>query len=55
MIDRQRGVQPLNRALWRFAIAYLRALADLAADLPPAEPQRRSPYPTLRAVPLPGG
>lgn len=54
-IDQQRGTQPLNRALWRFAIAYLRALADLAAVLPPAEPQRREPYPALRAVPVPAG
>lgn len=54
-IDQQRGTQPLNRALWRFAIAYLRALADLAAVLPPAEPQRREPYPALHAAPVPAG
>ncbi|KJV08331.1 hypothetical protein VZ95_18470 [Elstera litoralis] len=54
-IDQQRGVTPLNRAIWRFTIAYLRALTELAEVLPPAEPRQRFAYPSLRTVPAPAG
>ncbi len=43
LIDQQRGQHPLSRALWRFAIAYIRALADLADHLPPPAPAQRRP------------
>ena len=39
IIDQQRGPQTLTRALWRFAIAYMQALAEVAKTLPPARPR----------------
>lgn len=42
-IDQQRGQQPLSRALWRFAIAYIRALAELADTLPAPTPVQKRP------------
>ncbi len=49
ILDQQRGPQTLTRALWRFAIAYMQALADVAQMLPPARPRAYKPHaPSLR-------
>lgn len=54
-IDQQRGTQPLSRALWRFAIAYMRALTDLAQALPPAPPRRQAHSLAVCSFPKPIG